>query len=214
MKKMLISPRIEFIDHAWKYFVNETYIKKLSYYPILPLMPLDLSQLASFCDECDGLLLCGGYDIASFYFQQPRHDQAILYQRDVDSFDFTLLHEFVKRNKPVLGICRGMQVINVYFHGTLCQHFDNTTHEEAEHLHRILPEAHTIFEQLVKPKQIVNSYHHQCVDEIGDHLVIGARSFDGRIEALQHETLPIIGVQWHPELLDDDGILPYFIAGL
>lgn len=213
MKQLLISPRIEYIDHAWKYFINETYLKKLSYYPLVPLMPVSQIQLEELCVASDALLLCGGYDIAPFHFHQSCDPQAQLYKRDVDAFDFALLDYFVKQKKPVLGICRGMQIINVYFNGTLCQHFDTSTHEEAEHTHRVIPEPNTIFTQLLQQKQIVNSYHHQCVDRIGDQIVIGARAMDGRIEAITHHTLPIIGVQWHPELLDQDLILPYFMAG-
>lgn len=103
-----------------------------------------------------------------------------------------------------------MQIINVYFHGTLCQHFEPSTHE-SEHSHPVTVKENTPFAQLLGQDAIVNSYHHQCVKQPGEHLCPAVAAQDGRIEALIHDTLPIIAVQWHPELMENDLIIPYFL---
>lgn len=205
-----IAVRIEKLDNSWKYFTNQSYLEKVHAFGWTAILLSDADKADAYCDLCDALLLPGGYDVASFYFHQPIHAQAHLYEQPQDHLDFCLLHAFVKAKKPILGICRGLQLINVYFHGTLCQHFDITRHEEGEHVHRIFPQSNTIFEQLLMPEETVNSYHHQTIEQLGDDLVCMAKASDGRIEAIMHEQLPILAVQWHPEKLIHDAVLPYF----
>lgn len=214
MKRLLLTPRIEFIDNAWKYFVNESYIQALLPYPLLLECPLSFHHCETFAQEYDGLIITGGYDIAAHYFHQPCHEQTHLYDRPLDYYDFLFLDAFVKQRKPILGICRGMQLINVYFHGTLCQHFDISKHEESEHAHHAVPLENTIFSMLLKKNTLINSYHHQCVDILGNGLQTGVVATDQRVEAVYHNELPILGVQWHPEKLDNDQVIPYFISQL
>jgi len=115
-----------------------------------------------------------------------------------------LLHESLKRDMPVLAICRGMQLFNVIHEGTLHQHIDNlathrvrTTHKA--HLIRIIP--HTRLEEILgAPEAEVNSRHHQAVDRVGDGLIVTASAPDGVIEALERPDRRFaIAVQWHPE---------------
>lgn len=214
MKRLLITPRIEYINNAWKYFVNESYITALQPYELLLESPLSFHHVDKLAEQYDGLLVSGGYDIAAHYFNSISHECSQLYQRPLDYYDLSLIDAFVKQKKPILGICRGLQLLNVYFNGTLCQHFDTRLHEEKPHLHHAVPTANGVFAKLIKKDVQINSYHHQCIDVLGEGLKIGATSSDGRIEAIYHERLPIIAVQWHPELLDDDQIIPYFIYQL
>lgn len=211
MKKIAITPRIEYLDEQWKYFVNESYLTALHHPSLTCMLALDGKDADRFAQECDGLLLPGGYDIAPFYFHQNLEEHATLYQRPVDQIDFLYLNAFVKAKKPILGICRGIQLINIYFHGTLNQHIPVSAHEVNKHEHPIQYKDHTPFQQLLYPEQMVNSFHHQAIERLGEHLAIGATAADGHIEAIYHEQLPIIAVQWHPEKLDDDLIIPYFI---
>jgi len=211
MKNILLTPRIEYLDHAWKYFVNESYVLALQPYNVQCLTPLNFTRCDLLAQNSDALIICGGYDIASHYFHAPLHEQAKLYDRPQDDYDFRLLDAFVKAKKPILGICRGLQIINVYFGGTLCQHFAVSKHEESEHRHHVVVSQDSFLQQLLPHQATVNSYHHQCAQTCGNHLKIAAVAQDGRIEALQHDTLPIIAVQWHPEKLHNDRIIPYFI---
>lgn len=210
MKRLLISSRIEFLDNAWKYFVNENYVQAFHLHGVECQGALNIIDSDALASAYDGLLICGGYDVDPRLYQAPKHEKTVLYERAVDQDDLCLLDSFVKVGKPILGICRGLQLINVYFGGTLCQHFEAQSHEESEHLHRIRTAPGSRMAALFGENAIVNSYHHQCVDKVGAHLQIGASAADGRVEALEHDSLPIIAVQWHPERLDKEPLIPYF----
>lgn len=211
MAIIAIAGRSEKFEQTWKTFTNNTYMERIQTYGWTPLIVPSTNNVMEIALHCDALLLPGGYDISSLYFEQKADEHAQLYHQPIDHLDFALMDAFVTLKKPILGICRGMQIINVYFHGTLCQHFQKSKHEEADHQHTIYPLPNTIFEPLLVSGQSVNSYHHQCIEQLGGGLRLGAISKDMRIEAIYHEALPILGVQWHPEKMSIDTILPYFL---
>ena len=142
-----------------------------------------------------GLLLTGGGDIDPALSDQP--DDPRLRPIDVrrDREELALIRAFAAAKKPILGICRGLQLINVAFGGTLRPHIDG--HEDAPH--RVDLEAGTRLAALCGDRLLVNSYHHQAVWGLAYHFKASARARDGVIEGLEHEELPILGVQWHPE---------------
>ena len=152
----------------------------------------------------DGLLLPGGGDI-----EPERYGQALAGSVEIDpkldDLQFTALDRFVKAGKPVLGICRGHQVINVYFGGTLIQHLPQSpVHRRdpgvpADKVHGVCVREGSWLEKLYGSEFQVNSSHHQAVDRPGEGLEIDACSLDGVAEALHHQTLPVLSVQWHPE---------------
>ena len=168
---------------------------------------------ADYAALCDGLVLQGGADVApGYYKEQPRAPQWVGDARR-DEYELALIDAFCKAGKPILGICRGMQLLNVYFGGSLRQdiemdlggghiHRDDVDYEKP--LHPITFEQGSTlartYAQFSAPK--VNSIHHQCVKTLGAHLVVEARAADGIIEAFRHATLPVLGVQWHPEFHD------------
>lgn len=152
----------------------------------------------------DGLLLPGGGDILpSRYGQENRGSIAV--SEELDSLQFAVLDDFVKAGKPVLGICRGHQVINVYFGGTLIQHLSAAPlharrQDGRDMAHRCAAEEGSWLEGLYGREFFHNSAHHQGVDIPGKGLIAdGCCPEDGTIEAMHHDSLPIYSVQWHPE---------------
>lgn len=153
-------------------------------------------------NDYDGLLLPGGGDIEPGRYGQA--DAGCLYvDPALDEAQFAALDAFVKAGKPVLGICRGLQLINVYFGGTLIQQLPqaaaHTRSGDADQAHATTAKPESIMHALYGEAFSVNSAHHQGVDAVGRGLVVTQRSADGVIEALEHEEKPILSVQWHPE---------------
>lgn len=159
-----------------------------------------INQLSNWCD---GLLLSGGNDIDATYYKQPNHTNNTLEAHEIDEFEMLLLKEFNNKNKPIFGICRGIQTINVYYDGTLNQDVQN--HRNVRH--KILPLEGTRFYKTIEHPIYTNSYHHQTINQLGNGLSISAVSLDGHIEAIESKN--IFACQWHPEL--DDGFLEVFI---
>lgn len=146
--------------------------------------------------RCDGLLLAGGGDLhPSRYGQTTQADAHLSVDEVRDAEEQALFDAFCARGKPVLGVCRGMQAVNVFLGGTL--HQDIQGHMDCCHSVRCFGLLQTLF----GTSQMVNSYHHQTIDRVADALTAAARSPDGAIEALVHPSKPILGVQWHPERL-------------
>lgn len=151
----------------------------------------------------DGLLLCGGGDInPQWYGEEDVNSHQIDPVREYS--DFRLICRFIAERKPILGICRGMQVLNVAFGGTLIQDLGegNLSHQgkgSADRYHGVRTIERSLMGQLYGANTIVNSYHHQAVDRIGQGFCVTMKSKDGVAEALEHTHLPIFAVQWHPE---------------
>jgi len=151
-----------------------------------------------------GLLLTGGGDIDPPLFGEPLSFNNLAIDREKDELELSLAKWFIRNEKPVFGICRGMQVINVALGGTLWQDLENqlgTLHEDTAHDVLIAPESelHGMFGGRLR----VNSFHHQAVKRPADGVIVSARAGDGVIEAIEHNSLPVFGVQWHPEVASD-----------
>jgi len=154
---------------------------------------------------CDGLLLPGGGDVDPALYGREREPACEAPDRALDDRQLRALQGFVRAGKPVLGICRGHQLINVCFGGTLIQDipqkavhdWDDGVNEDKSHPVRAA--AGTFPAALHGERFSVNSAHHQAVDRLGGELVAAAWSDDGVLEAFFHRTLPVYGVQWHPE---------------
>lgn len=154
----------------------------------------------------DGLLLSGGDDIDPIrYGQENRGSEGILPDRD--EAELALIAAYLSAGKPILGICRGEQVMNVALGGTLIQDLspelrlfhsqDPVT--EADRVHPIRAQEGAILHRLYGGVFPVNSTHHQVVDQLGRDLRVTARSEAGLVEALEHRSLPVLCVQFHPE---------------
>ena len=154
-------------------------------------------------EEFDGLILCGGGDPDPALYNQPLNgSRSILPDRDMLELNF--IHKFLKTQKPILGICRGMQILNIAFGGSLIQHLPTahlhqTQNKDCTHLIK----TNGVLQELLGKYPLVNSNHHQAVARLGRGFHAVAVSEDGVIEAIVHQRLPILGVQFHPERMDN-----------
>lgn len=168
-----------------------------------PVVVWDEWSVADF----DGLLLPGGVDIDPGYYHQE-NQACVDVDPALDAVQFEIAQAFIQAGKPILGICRGHQLLNVCFGGSLVQNVENADHhrklEFGDNVHDTTAVTGTCLEALYGLQFPVNSAHHQAIDELGTGLVAIQKSDDGVIEAVGHETLPIIGVQWHPERMSFD----------
>ena len=176
-------------------------------------------------DEYDGLLLPGGCDVnPSRYGKIPIPQETV--DDDLDVLQFDVLARFLEAGKPVLGICRGHQLLNVAFGGTLIQHLPGAENHTSlptgqDNTHRVSIEPDSFPAEIYGTEAVVNSSHHQGIDLPGKGLRIVMRSADGVAEAVEHEALPVWGVQWHPERMcfahrrndtvDGSGIFRFFL---
>ncbi|BCN30322.1 gamma-glutamyl-gamma-aminobutyrate hydrolase family protein [Anaeromicropila herbilytica] len=154
-----------------------------------------------------GLVLAGGYDMDPVFYRQNNHaSKGIDIKRD--EAELLLLDQFVHAQKPVLGICRGHQTINVYFGGDLIQDiYTKSIHQkEGDAIHKTITKKDSVLYRLYGTEFATNSNHHQAIGKIGEGIDVTQYSNDGVIEAIEHSDLPIYGVQWHPERMCYDNL--------
>ena len=154
--------------------------------------------------SCDGLLLPGGGDIHPRHYGAPVLDCCGLDEAR-DGLELSLTARFAAEGKPILGICRGIQVLNVAFGGTLLQHIEgHSAGRKGDRLHPAWAVEGSFLAAIYGRRFTVNSAHHQAIDRLGSGLTAVQWAGDV-IEAVSHRTLPIWGVQWHPERLTEGG---------
>ena len=176
---------------------------------VIPFMT-DENKLQQLIQTLDGIVLPGGEDIEPARYGETASPQLGTVNMPRDSFDVAVLRLAVENRLPVLGICRGQQMINVFFGGTLYQdiptafpespvvHLQTVPRNQTIHAVQFTPDAKLV--QLMGTDSVgVNSFHHQSVKELAPGLKITGVSPDGIVEAIEHETLPIVAVQFHPE---------------
>lgn len=151
----------------------------------------------------DMLLLPGGGDISPDLYHCSNHGSRNI-ERQKDLAQITLLDNFIRQKKPVLGICKGFQLIQIYFGGTLVQDLtpsDLHYHSQKDILHEVENREGSFLKKLYGSVCTINSCHHQAVFNPAPGLEILQTAPDHVIEAMRHTALPIWGVQWHPERL-------------
>lgn len=176
--------------------------------------------LPEYDDECDGLLIGGGWDVHPSRYGESTDNGVKNIDELRDKCEYELLDKFTAAGKPVFGICRGMQILNVYSGGSLIGDLPKTPPHVGEDdtlCHDIRIEENSILYDLFGSEMTVNSLHHQAVKALAPGFKVTARSLDGVVEAIQHEDKPWFGVQFHPERMIRDGmcaepIFEYFVS--
>lgn len=165
----------------------------------VPVFSEDLSRAL----DCGGLLLPGGGDVdPALYGQEPDGSNAIDTAKDRQEIE--LIHKFHRAGKPILGICRGLQVLNVAFGGDLIQDIKTAPAHRWEEstgdkVHKVIVPRDSFLYPLYGETFFVNSAHHQAVKNPATGMTIAARAEDDVIEALENREKKIYAVQWHPE---------------
>ena len=180
-------------------------------------VPLDVDP-AELVPRLDGVLLTGGGDVDPGRYGQKSSTDTFPPEPLRDEHEYAVLDVVYAYQMPVAGICRGLQVINVHAGGTLHQDvpshagFDKPVTTE---WHNVAFDDGTVLGGIYGQERRVNSLHHQTVNRVGDNLRITARSDDGSVEGLEHEGLPVVAVQWHPEMLPtraEDALFAWLVA--
>ena len=200
MKKLIgVTPRISQNDDVEREGVNRNYIEALQKRDANVIMlTINNPNLTEILDLCDGFVVTGGNDMDPKYYGETNEGLSKGVREEHDIIDKEVIEYAVKNKKPLLGICRGHQSINVILGGTLIQdigkshsnlHDDQVANTVKNHV--------LAFDETI----ITNSFHHQAVGKVAPNMKVVATHPDGTIEAIVHEFLPIIGIQWHPERL-------------
>jgi putative glutamine amidotransferase len=169
----------------------------------------DVQDPDAVLDLIDALIVTGGAgDVDPALYDQKPHPETGPVQEERDAYELALVRAAIERRMPVLGICRGMQILNVAYGGSIEQHLpDVVGHEDHRHTpgtfsdHEVDLEAGSLAARAAGAERTaVKSHHHQGVREIGDGLVVTGRSEDDAVEALEDPSCPfVLGVLWHPE---------------
>jgi len=178
--------------------------------PVLLPYVEDGEVIADFCKACDGILFTGGVDVDPGMYGEKRHPMLGETARYRDSLEARVFSEFYKTEKPILGICRGAQIINVLLGGSLWQDIPSEMPSEIDHRqkegqfslsHRVNILEGTPLRGLVsKGRMNANSFHHQAIKALGADLEVMARADDGVIEAVYSTKKSYLrAYQWHPE---------------
>lgn len=212
-----LTSSYEVTGESERIFLPHSYLDSIRHFGGIPLIlpaEADDAELEFLIDQCDGILLTGGNDIDPEKYGETQLNDTITLAPVRDKMEMKVCDLAVERNLPVLGICRGVQLINVYFGGTLYQ--DIPAQLQTEVKHRMEPPHHRSCHNCILDKDSplfalvgenvigVNSHHHQSIKDIAPGFLVMGRCEDGVIEAIWKPGKPFLwGVQWHPEKIWD-----------
>lgn len=191
------------------------YVKSIGAEPVVTFSMGDVVH-------CGGLILPGGGDITPAFYGEKNHGSRNI-NTELDILQLQALDLCIRESIPVLGICKGLQIINVGFGGSLIQDLPTASihrYEDGDKYHSTVTLKDSILHKLYGESPVVNSAHHQAIKELGSGLsAIQWCLDDNCIEAIVHTRLPILGVQWHPERIDEkramisgQKLLTYFVS--
>lgn len=205
MNKKILAPLRSYSITRVLYIYKE-YLEmfKQTNLDIITIGPVSKDTLQFLVDNCDGLLLTGGFDIDPIYYHEDIHPKTKKELPELEELEFSLIRMFTKQNKPILGICRGIQTINVAFGGTLIQDLESDFHMQEEmtgYQHLVTTTNNSLLNKYLGTEFMTNSFHHQAIDKLANDFIISARTEDNIIEGIEKDN--IIAVQWHPEKNSD-----------
>ncbi|WP_371651440.1 MULTISPECIES: gamma-glutamyl-gamma-aminobutyrate hydrolase family protein [unclassified Streptomyces] len=178
------------------------------------LPPDDPETAAEVVARLDGVVIAGGPDVEPQRYGAARDARTGPPAPERDVWETALIEAALASGTPLLGICRGMQLLNVALGGTLVQHLDgHTGGHGVVGRHTVHPVPGTRYAGIAPGEASVPTYHHQAVDRLAEGLVVSARAEDGTVEAVE---LPgeawVLGVQWHPEMGEDTEVMRALVA--
>jgi putative glutamine amidotransferase len=173
------------------------YIAAASAVGLEPVITIQPEQAA----DCAGLILPGGGDIDPALYGAENNGSTDI-DRALDEAQLSMIRRFANVGLPILGICKGHQLLNVYFGGTLIQDLATAqTHryQDGDRIHECICQENSLLAHFYGTHFVTNSAHHQGLGRVGVGLRVTAYAVDGTAEAIEHDTLPLLGVQFHPE---------------
>ncbi len=198
----------EALHHMAVTYTPNGYVKAVQKAGGLPIvLPIGSKELAKeYVSQIDKLILAGGQDVSPRYYQQTQTVQGS-YLETRDQFEIALMDEALKQGKPVFAVCRGMQLMNVYFGGDLKQElhsYTNITHMQAPipkelPSHDLMTKETSVLREIYGKKAAVNSFHNQGIHRLASDFEEAALCPDGLIEAIENKDRHLLGVQWHPD---------------
>ena len=211
MKKRIgITCSEELQNDKYIHFIKQDYLQAIIAAQGIPVLlpPVPIEDIEMQLDMIDGLMIIGGCDVNPLLYHE--NPLPLLGETDYprDLYEIALIKKAIQKNIPIFGVCRGLQVINVAFGGTLYQDLSYAPQKILLHSQKERREcaSHTINIQensflypIFQDRGYVNSFHHQAIDQLGKGLKAVAYSEDQMIEAIEHISLPITAVQFHPE---------------
>ncbi|MBU3101607.1 gamma-glutamyl-gamma-aminobutyrate hydrolase family protein [Clostridium sp. DSM 17811] len=197
-----------------KSYVNNDYIESVLLAGGVPLIiPVNSDEdvIRTQIDLSDGIIISGGYDVNPIeYGEEPSQKSGFIYPK-VDEFYLKAVKYAIDNGKSVLGICKGIQILNVLYGGTIYQDLSELDGCYIKHMqsskrdvptHSVYIKEDSILVNILGDKVLTNSFHHQCLKNVGHGFKVTGTSKDGVIEAIEGDQAPfVLGVQWHPEMM-------------
>lgn len=218
--------RQNIMESTERVFTSEKYVQCVERAGGIPIVLTHISEILDIKEQievCDGILLCGGTDIHPFYYGEEPHEKLGFVNSKEDEYQIKVARMTLNAHKPILGVCRGHQLLNVVCGGTLYQDMSQIDEDTIKHdqiskryepYHSVSISKNSILEEVLGASTLVNSIHHQCIKELGKGLKVTARAKDGVIEAIEMGGRDfVVGVQWHPEdmaMNSDENMLKIF----
>lgn len=197
-----------------KSLVNSDYLDavlKVGGLPVIIPPTATAAEIDDYLEMCDGILMTGGMDVAPILYNEMPHPRCGNFDLEVDRSNLLLAQKAMDSGKPVLGICRGMQLMNVAKGGTLYQDIPSQTTGITGHsygyirtdvVHKVHVKDSSYLREVFGTDELeVNSIHHQAVKDVGKDFTVTVTAPDGIVEGIEIPGKPIFAVQWHPEML-------------